>query len=135
MSSFDCRDARPDDSERRTGGYSDLQIADYGIRLIQGESLDIVPADLRPFFERAQARAAEMVAARPASAPAAPPVPVLALTPHVWALLQSLGKAAGARPGEWPRWLAEAQAKDAADAAPPKPETAKPRAAHLRRLK
>ncbi len=103
-------------------GYSDREIADYGVRLINGEPLSIVPDDLRPFFERAEAKARAIVAAQP---PARQEYPVLHLTPHVWDLLKSLSKAAGLRPGEWPRWLAEARAKDAAELAPPT-EPAKP---------
>ena len=138
MFDFDCRDAdfrasKPEEPEP-LACYSDSEIADYGVRLMQGEPLDIVPPELRPFFARAQELARERFAALPPAAPSPPPVEVLRLTPHVWALLQSLAKAANLRRGEWPAWLAEAQAKDAAELAA-QPEPAKPRPAHLRRIK
>ena len=100
--------------------YSDSEFADFSIRVMQGESLDILPEDLRPRFERVMAEARAFVDAEP------PPreYPVIKCTPHVWELLCSLAKAAGVRRGEFPKWLAEAQAADAAELAP-SPEPSK----------
>lgn len=37
--------------------YSDSEIADFSVRIMKGESPDILPSDLRPWFERVRATA------------------------------------------------------------------------------
>lgn len=113
-------------AERAPSHYTDLQVAGYGVRLVNGEPLSIVPDDLRPFFERAQELARASVAAQP---PPAPVYETITLSPSVCELWRDVLTAAGCRPGEFSIWLREAERKDRAEREPrpAEPVARKPR--------
>lgn len=106
---------------------TDREYVARALRVIETGDLSELEPELRANIEARVARAR-------AEREAAPPEPqMLALTPRVCDLIRSLLKAAGCKPGEWSRWLAEAKAADAAEREPrTAPEPAKERPQYLR---